>query len=98
MVESSSSDSMVNSLVGVESCQSPVPSSALVFKTPLTTPVKKDGASSPSSQYGSVTGYHLGLKVSRSDLYNNEHCNNININFIFSGTNDDYLKRDGRRE
>ena len=31
-----------------------------------------------------VSGYHLVLKV----LYYNEHCNKININFIYSGTND----------
>ena len=31
-----------------------------------------------------VSGYHLVLKV----LYNNEHCNKINIYFIYSGTND----------
>ena len=67
MVESSSSDSMVNSLVGVESCQSPLPSTPVVFKTPVSTPVKREGPSSPSSHYSSVTPSPVKLARDTTD-------------------------------
>ena len=69
MVESSSSDSMVNSLVGTESCQSPVPpTTPLVFKTPLSTPVKKEAGSPPSSNYSSLTTSPVKLVRDTNDL------------------------------
>ena len=67
MVESSSSDSMGNSLVGLESCQSPVPSTPLVFKTPASTPVKREGPGSPSSNYSSVTTSPVKLARETTD-------------------------------
>ena len=65
--DSSGSSQLVDSLLGLESCQSPAPSTPLVFKTPISTPVKKD-ATPPGSSYSSVTTSPVKLPRDTSEL------------------------------